>query len=266
MTNEIKDYEVKSISVKNLSVVWRKAQRPYNEKWARQISENFDPDKYEPVIVTKPNSAGIYHIIEGQHRTRGIEMLWGPNTQIPCRVIAEADPTRAAEIWLGINAGRKAIKPVTGFLVAVEAGRELEVAIYSVVRKAGYRVSDYAKSENNISAVGALRKIYSNYGDKVLFHTLQACRLLWGSDPHGVAGSIITGFGMFLNEFHGHVDSVHLRKAITSQYKSPGNFVEAARNESDKSSESLDVAMADLIKVKYNKNLRDPKKLKRKTS
>jgi hypothetical protein len=258
------DYSTTYIAVKKLSVVWVKSQRPYNEGWAKSIAENFDPDKFEPVIVTQPNGAGIYHIIEGQHRTRAVEMMWGGGETIPCRVLDEADPKRAAEIWLGINAGRKAIRPITEFLVAVEAQRENEVAISAVVRRAGYKIGSNAGSDNTISAVGVLRKIFAKYGEKILYQTLQTCRLVWGSDSHGAAGAILSGLGLFLNEFHGHVDAGHLRKAITNQYKSPGNFVEAARYESDETSETLEVAMSNLLRKKYNLKQRDDKKLKRK--
>jgi hypothetical protein len=258
------DYSVTHIAAKRLSVVWVKSQRPYNEAWSKSIADNFDPDKFEPVIVTQPNGAGIYHIIEGQHRTRAVEMMWGVNEMVPCRVLDEADPKRAAEIWLGINAGRKAIKPVTAFLVAVEAQRETEVVINNVVKRAGYRVGTSAATENTISAVAALRKVFTNYGEKILYQTLQTCRLIWGSDSHGASGSIVSGLGLFLNEFQGHVDQIHLKRAVTNQYKSPGNFIEAARYESDETSETLDVAMSNLLRKKYNLKQRDDKKLKRK--
>ncbi len=258
------NYEITWVAIKNLSVIWRKSQRPYDEKWAQKIADEFDPDKFEPICVTKPNGSGMYHIIEGQHRKSAFEKALGNDQQAPCRIISEADPSRAAEIWLGINEGRKAIKPVAGFMVAVEAKRELEVAINALVKKSGYHVQSNTKADNSISAVGALRKLYNNYGEKVLLQTLQACRLLWGSDPRGAAGAILTGIGMFINEFQDHIEMTHLRKVIQDQYKSPGNFVEAARLESEKSSETMDIAMSELIRMKYNKRMREGKKLKRK--
>jgi hypothetical protein len=248
-----------------LSVVWAKAQRPYNEKWAKQISAEFDPDKFEPIIVTKPNGAGIYHIVEGQHRKGAVELLWGPNEKVPCRVIDHADPARAAEIWLGINKGRKTIRPVQEFIVAITAQRETEVAINALVRRAGYHIGENTAGDNVISAVGALRKIYTNYSDKVLVHTLEACRLLWGSDPHGASGLMLAGLGMFLNEFGDHVDPKRLRMVIQEKYKSPWKLEDAANAHKEKASETSDVAMAEVIRMQYNRALRDPaKKLKRK--
>lgn len=264
MTNALQ-YETVDIALKHLSVIWVKAQRPFNEKWAKQIADEFDPEKFEAVLVTKPNGIGMYHIIEGQHRKAAAEAYVNGdlNQKIPCRIIAEADPARAAELWLSINGGRKAITQVYGFLVAVEAKRELETTINNIVRKCGYRVNDNSKGENNISAVGALKTVYHK-GPNILLWTLTACRHLWGGDSHGVTGEIIKGMGIFQNEFHLYVENDHLKKAITNKYKSPGNFVEASRMAKEKSSESIAVAMAELIRVNYNHGLRDNKKLKRK--
>src|SRR5215831_10655473 len=113
-------YKIEYIPVCKLSVVWVSAQRPYDEKWAKSIADDFDPDKFDPLVVTLPNGQGIYHIIEGQHRRWALQMYAakidkhnnGQNEMAPCRIVEEADPARAAEIWLGINKGRKAIKPV----------------------------------------------------------------------------------------------------------------------------------------------------------
>jgi len=257
-------YEITWIPIKKLSVIWRKSQRAYDEKWAQKIADDFDPEKFQPVTVTRANGNGIYHIIDGQHSKGAAEIALGPDQKIPCRVIGDADPVRAAQLFEGINSGRKGIKPVAHFLVAVEGWIEPELSISNLIKKAGYHVSNYAKSENNISAVGALKKIYNDSGSDNLFWTLQACRAIWGNDPQGVSGTILTGMAMFVNEFHSHLNLEHLRKTITDQYKSPGNFLEAVRLESEKSSENMSFSMGELLRIKYNKRLPENKKLKRK--
>lgn len=260
------DYKVEWLPLKNLSVVWFKSQRPFNEKWAHKIASEFDPDLFEPMIVTKPNGAGVYHIIDGQHRRKGAEIFASGDLsqKFPCRIIAEADPSRAAKIFLGINEGRRAINPTAAFLVAIEAKRDLEVSINHVVRRAGYHVADI-RNENCISAVGALKRIY-HYGPEILEDTLKTCRLLWGSDSAGVSGKIISGTGLFVNEFGRYVDSLHLRKSVTGKYGSPGNFLVAARNGREKTFESMDFAMSELIRMTYNKGRPEDKKLKRKVA
>lgn len=262
MSKEL-DYKITHLPVANLSVIWTKSQRPFREKWAKEIADNFDPDKFEPIIVTKPNGAGIYHIVEGQHRKVAIELALGTDQLAPCRIIDHADPARAAEIWLGINDGRKVVRPVIKFLVAVEAKREPEMKINAIVKRCGYYVSENTAFDNCISAVRSLRKVF-NYGDKTLVYTLEACRLLWGSDPRGASGSMINGLGLFLNEFHEHVDSRRLRTTVQGKYKSPWKLVDAANAYKEKASEQLDVALAEVVRMTYNNGLKEDKRLKRK--
>jgi hypothetical protein len=257
------EYNITWLPVKNLSVVWRKSQRKFQEPWAKEIAERFDPDLFEPVVVTKPNGAGIYHVIEGQHRKTAIEMLYGPNETVPCKIVAEADPARAAKIFRGINKGRKGVRPISDFLVAVEAKEDLECAIMDIVKKNGYRIIEGGKGDNCVSAVGALRKVYQTYGEKVLSDTLVTTRLLWGTDPHGVGSSIICGLAMFINEFNGQIEGGHLCKVVQGQYNSPWKFVEAAQAAKDRSSEPMDIAMSNLIRMKYNHGRAEHKRLKR---
>lgn len=265
MTEKSEFGNIEWISLDKLSVIWVKSQRPFNEKWGNLIAEEFDPEKFEPPTVTKPNSAGVFHIVEGQHRVYAASKALGPTQKVQCRVLPEGDPAKAAENFLSMN-NRKALQPVIEFNVAVEAGRSPEVEITKIVKKAEYKVGMNRKAGNTISAVGALKKIYNRYGENVLLYTLQTCRLLWSSDGQGVAGPIIGGLGIFINEFHSHIDSVNLRKKLHDKYKSPGNFLEAARVQAERSSENLDVAVATLARVRYNHGLQEGKKLKRKES
>ena len=69
MSNNKQQYrEIKWIPCKQLSLVWAEAQRPLNESHAKSIADNFDPEMFGTIAVTKPNGAGIYHIIDGHHR------------------------------------------------------------------------------------------------------------------------------------------------------------------------------------------------------
>lgn len=262
MNNEL-NYAITYIPLNKLSVVWTKAQRPFNEKWAAQIGQNFDPDKFEPLIVTKPNGAGIYHIVEGQHRKAAAEIALGLTQQVPCHVIDHADPARAADIWLGVNKGRKAVRPVVAFMIAVEAKWPVEVAINNIVRKSGYHITESGSQDNAIASVAILKRIYEKFGGNILTYTLEMTRLLWGSDPRGAGGSMLNGVSIFLNEFHTHVDAKRLRSAIQAKYSSPWKLVDAANQFKEKASEHVGVALAEVIRMTYNKSLKQNEQHKR---
>jgi hypothetical protein len=262
-------YRVEYIPVRHLSVLWVQAQRPYNEKWAREIAENFDPDKFDPLVVTKPNGEGIYHIIEGQHRRHALEMFAAKfgdkagNEQAPCRVVDEADPARAAEIWLGINAGRKKIQPITEFLVAVVANREVEVAINRVLTRVGYKVSS-RKAKGTISAVAALKIVHGRYGAATLEKTLRAIGGMWSDDPQAVSSPLLRGIGIFINEFGDHVNLRRLKQQVGDRF-TPFNFVTAAKTRKGSTLEKTDEAISELMIREYNKGLREDAKIYHKT-
>lgn len=257
--------------MKHLSVVWVKSQRPFNKAHAENIANNFDPDKFEPIVVTKPNGEGVYHIVEGQHRKEGLEIFagrlnrdgYGGNELAPCRVIDHANPAKAAEIWLGINKGRKAIAPVIEFLVAVEAKREEEVAINAVVRRCGYHVGANTRQDNCIAAVGALKQVF-HLGPHSLKFTLDTCRLLWGADPAGTRAQLIKGIGSFVHEYHTRAEAERLKYALLKKYKSPFKLLEAGKVFAEKMTDTLPIAIAEVMRRAYNDGLREDKRLMRK--
>lgn len=265
------DTKIEKIAVKHLSVVWVQAQRPYNEKWAREIAENFDPDKFDPLVVTKPNGEGVYHIIEGQHRRHALEMYAGKfrgslpeNEQAPCRIIDEADPSRAAEIWLGINAGRKAVRPIQEFLVAVIANRETEVAINRILTRLGYHVSP-ARKNSNISAVSALKSIYNRYGAETLERTLRTLNSIWGNDPAAVTSPILRGFAIFMHEFWSHITIKRLKQQVGERF-TPWKFQDAAEARKQSTMEKIDEAISELLIREYNRGLKEENRIHRKKS
>jgi hypothetical protein len=256
------EYDITYVPIKNLSVVWVQAQRPYDSKWAKKIAEEFDPDKFDPLVVTLPNGSGEYHIVEGQHRKSAVEMLWGQNEQVPCRIVDHTDPARAAEIWLGINDGRKRIRPVTHFKVAVIAKREPELSINKLVNRLGYVVAEY-KSTTTLTAVSALKNIWNCQGELTLSKTLLAVRNLWPDDPAGPDGSILRGLALFLNEFGLRADPRRMKSSIGRKY-TPGQFISAAHVRKEAVKDRLDEVMADMLLRDYNKGIPEDKKLRRK--
>lgn len=251
------------IKCKDISVVWTSAQRPYNERHAKHIADNFDPDMFDTVKVTMPNGKGVYHAIDGQHRKSAVEMLWGPDETVPCEVLPADDPARAAELFGEINSNRKAVQPITMFLVRVTAGEEIYVAINKIVKSMGYKIGYKNPAESREGSVGAVESLVSIYrtcGPDVLAMTLKCLQETWGMDANAVAAPLLRGYAAFLLEFQHRSDKKRLRETISSRY-SPGNFVAVAKNYREMHGGNLTDAVKALILVNYNKGQRQDKKL-----
>jgi hypothetical protein len=263
MSQILSNFHVQWIPLKRLSVVWIGAQRPYNEAWAQTIADNFDPDLFEHLIVTQADTAGLYHTVDGQHRASALKKYAaklnkngdGSNELAPCRVIPHADPAKAAQIWLGVNQGRKAVKPISEFQIAVVAEYPQEVAINKLVGDMGYTVCSNTTVDNAIAAVSALRKVHNRYGIDILKIVLQATRALWGADPKAVSGPMLRGFGIFFNEFSGHVNLARLQKHVSTRF-SPFQFIAAAKTRKQSTQVTLEVAIAENLVREYNRGLK----------
>jgi len=255
-----KTFKTEFIYIRNLAVVWAEAQRPYNAKWAQQIADNFDPDKFDHVKVTLPNGNGIYHICEGQHRVRAAEIYLGPNQKVPCIVAPESDPARAAELFLATNADRSYVTKVARFKVAVTAKHNDEVNINKIVIQNGYRV-EANHTQDTIAAVDALKFAYGKTR-KTLHETLSTLRGTYGGDPAAVAAAIIKGYALFICEFSGQINFDHLRKSVRKRFSSPNDLKQGAKSIKEARKIPLMTAVYTLLLECYNRGQRV--KLKRK--
>jgi hypothetical protein len=252
------------IAIKYLSVVWQPAQRPFSPAWAKQIADEFDDDKFEPPVVTKVHDSSNYHIVEGQHRVAAAKILFGEDCVLQCRVIQADTMARAAEIWLGINAARKAISTLQEFMVAVTAQREPETEINKMVHKMGYRVAGQ-KTDYCISAVASLMKIFQRYGKDGLQLTLNVVDQMWAGESAAFNGDLLKGFAAFLNEFHHKLDFKRFGQVLTKAV-TPQKLLTVSRSNAEQGDISLTEAIiAQLIK-RYNNGLHADKRLKRKAS
>ena len=240
--------ELVEVYIKNMSVIWVQSQRPFNEKWAKQIAAEFDPDKFDPPVITKPNGAGYYHIVEGQHRVASAKIAFGENEKLVCRMVDAQDPARAAEIWLGINSGRKATKPVQEFLVAVTAGRQPETEINTLVRKMDYHISQ-VKTDYSISAVSSLIWVHRKFGMAMLKATLLMLDKTWPGDPAAFSGELIKGYGSFINEWHPYIDTKRLSEVMVKSGFTPHKLLAAGRLYSEQNITSVMEGIAETLRA-----------------
>lgn len=256
--------ESKYIPVGKLAVVWSQAQRELNEGHVKRIMDNFDPEMFGTLAVTKPNGHGIHHIIDGNHRKVVVERLWGEKEQVPCQVYDADNPARAAELFDNINTGRKAPSAVQLFRNRVTAKNELEVQINKIVSSCGYNVGN-SGSLKNISCVGALKLVYSTYGGDILRDTLNLVTAIWGGeDKQATDGAMVRGIGDLLAEYRG-IDFKRLREVMAAKY-TPSRLYGAAKSYRELHGGSMASAIKALFVNTYNHGRHVAKHMKRATN
>jgi len=255
-----KDFPIKWIELANLSVVWLDAQRPPNEREARRIAENFDPDAMDPLTVTLPNGNGIYHIIDGQTRRAALMQLWNdPHQRVPCRVLNAKTKKDAARIWSTMNSGHKSPSAIEKFLVDRTAGEAEATTIDRIVSGLGLKVAaDF--SDGVIAAVGALRTVYRKHGDAGLTWTLGTIRETWGKDREAYHGSIVQAFGDLFGKHTKVLDRNRLVRVTQKQY-TPNRLLASAKTARDMFKGTVPSKVVELLEASYNNGLRNAPRL-----
>lgn len=249
------EVEITFIPVKNLIIKWPGAQRRLNsDTHAKNIAANFDPDQFGWVEVTLPDDRGLYHVIDGFNRVQAVNILWGPDEQVPCHIIPTKDPIRAAKICLGFNKGRKPLTPIDIFRLGVTAGDEDKVNINKIVRGLGYRI-DATRADATISAVAALVRVYNRYGAITLKNSLELIQATWGLDANAPIGPIIIGYASFLNEFGDKANWGRLKEQV-QKTMTPGKLLGSARTLREAERGNLNDAMVRILVNTYNRGLK----------
>jgi hypothetical protein len=178
-------------------VINERAQRDLRPGWAAQIAAEFDPDRFQPPLVSARD--GQFFVIDGQHRIEALRVLGWDDQLVQCWVYENKSEAEEADLFLWHN-NRKTVTAFDKFQIGVVAERPDEQDINRIVLASGLRVSH---ADTGIRAVGALRKVYS-HGPKVLARTLRIVRDSYGDD--GLDGHIIEGIGLLCARYNGELN------------------------------------------------------------
>jgi hypothetical protein len=242
------------IPCKNLSVVWIEAQRPLDKKWAQKIANEFDPDLFDPLLVTSKDGNGMYHVVKGQHRKAALQTKYGEDEKAPCYVAPITDAARAAELLLKSNRNVKPMHPVHAFNCAVTAKYPDEGAVKRIAKDCGYRIA-IGNVNGYITSVGSLLWIYRRFGNKVLFDTLEVISGTFGYDHGAVQSPLIRAYGSFLTEAP-KADLAHLKTVVAGKY-SPGQLLAAGRAEAEAVRCDVVTGIKRILIKAYNKGRRN---------
>lgn len=244
------EHKTQWIALGNLSVVWSHAQRRLDERRAKQIADNFDPDHFGIITVTQANDSGVYHVIDGQHRVTAARQLFGDKKHVPCNIFSCDDPTKAAQIFDKMNTGRKQPDAIDTFNVRVTAGVETECAVNKIVRSCGFKIGHYS-ADGYIRAAKTCITIYSKYGGPCLKDTIDTLNMTWNLDKDAMDVPLLRGMAAFLNEHGGAVDRKQLALKL-SKATTPGRLAGAGKITRDTMRCGIAEAVSRLIMNHYN--------------
>lgn len=176
------------------------AQRELKQYRVDHLVAHFDHEQVGNPVVNERH--GRFFVIDGQHRVAALRQMYDDNHQVQCWTYAGLTEEQEAEKFLQLN-DTLTVSAMDKYLVAVEAGREIECDIDRIVRACGLAVS-HQKGEGTIGAVGTLRRVYVRSGAHVLGRSLRIISSAYGTA--GLEAPIIDGIGLLCGRYNGELE------------------------------------------------------------
>jgi DNA-binding MarR family transcriptional regulator len=193
-------------------VVDERYQRPLDHKRVKRITEDFDERKLGVLEVSERN--GRAAVFDGQHRLAVLRLRG--EADAPCLAHENLTPEEEAELFVGIQNDRRGILPVDKFKARVFSGEQRAVLINKAVTEAGFEIyqgsSETLGRRKQISAIGAVDRIYGRYGVLGLTETLSFIADLWEGDKDSTHGLFLLGVASFIAGYGHRITDVERDK------------------------------------------------------
>jgi len=206
-----------------------KVQRPYRASWAKEIGENFDPDKFRPLDAV-PHGQKFW-VFAGQHRLGGARHALGEDQQVPCHVHEEVPIEHMAEICLGVD-DMLAWQTLDKWFVRVLAKEDVPVKIEALLHRHGLRV-DKSPGVGSVRAVGAMETVWTKHGgESTLERVVKILAAAYGNGKEARSafdGNLIRGVGILVHRFGVTIDDEDLSRKL-SKHSGPNRMLGASRD------------------------------------
>jgi hypothetical protein len=249
--------DVRWVSVAEIGRDERVNTRPVDNGWVdAKVREGFDPNRLGVPTVSRRKD-GSYVFLDGQNRGELLRRAGWPSQKIQVRVFENLTLAEEAALFLGLNDNRQ-VMPVYKFLARVTAGEEHAVAIDSIVRSAGWHVSDTG-SGTGIAAVRSLETVYHatpKQLGRALSATLRVGTEAWGFKSEAVNGHVVHGLGMVHVRFADQLDTPALIKKLCEFPGGPSGLLGKARGLRQYQGGTVANCVAQTVVTAYNQRRR----------
>lgn len=173
-------------------------QRPVSTTAVRIIVENFDPDAFGTLVVSR-RADGMCVLLDGQQRQNALlRMGWG-DQQVPCIVHVGMDASDEAAVFTKMNVDRSRPHPVHIFEARVVAGETEALAVAAVLDTCGVKVSAGGTGgmPMTVTAIAAVETTYRVGGAPLLTWVLRAATEAWMGENGAFSAGLIVGLALF---------------------------------------------------------------------
>jgi len=176
-------------------------QRPTDSAQVNDIVVSFNESKLG--LITVSHRDGMYHIIDGGHRSRALRILG--YTHALCEVFTGMTYEQEADYFRSQDTNKRRLTPYALFKSGIEAKDETCLRINDIVKANGFQVTKSGQRYSKIAAIGALYTIVAEYGFAVLDKTLCLVAGTWENIDKATQSETLLGVAEFVKRY-GMVD------------------------------------------------------------
>lgn len=178
------------------------AQRDRRPAWVAHLVANLDLEQLGLITVNVRHPSGDVFIIDGGHRIEALTKIGWGDQQVQCQAYDGLTEAEEAEVFLKLNS-TLTVNAFDKHRVAVTAGRDDARAIEQIVKAQGLRISRN-RTEDAVTCVGTLQRIYHRAGPTALARTLGIVRDAYGRP--GYEATVLGGIGLLVARYNGDLD------------------------------------------------------------
>jgi hypothetical protein len=242
-------------------------QRPEQLPWVKKIAKEFIPARFaeQPPKISERDAqyrgpgGEKYAVMDGQHEVQAARRAgFPPETLVPVHVYRDLTRQQEAIKFLNVNRGRKVVRGIDAFHVAVQAGDPNAVLVQQGLDHYGWTAKS-SGAEGGLAAVVHLQRLASQSA-VVLDRVLSTITGAWGNRA-GIQGPIVAALGLIYSRARSEglrVDPDARHMTIKLKTVTPESVLAAARSIGPGTPTTR---AANYIIGEYNKNLRKTPRL-----
>lgn len=173
-------------------------QRELDDLRVQRMIDEFD-QALVGVLEVSDRGDNRYAILDGQHRWAACSEV-DSSMHVVCQVHRGLTVADEARVFYEVDVRRRALSGWDRWKARRGAGDAVVLAIEQIVEDAGLKV-DPASKDGNISATGAIEKVYTVAGPSTLVSTLNILREGFGAVRDAFDGSMIQAVAMILTTY-----------------------------------------------------------------
>jgi hypothetical protein len=182
-------------------------QRPYTEGRAVGYAMRFSWRKFRSIAINR-RPDGTLALVDGQHRLRAAQMVFGPDVVVPCTFTHVETTAEEAGDFDGINTDRSGLAYNAAFRARVHYEDPDSVLVMTVLAEKGLRPlwpREPRGIKGTVTACRTIEYMTKKAGVTSARATISILHELWGDDPEGYRDFMLGGLWQFLLRYDGHV-------------------------------------------------------------